>query len=430
MASRLRLKRLLVVVSAVYGFLVMLNILSLPRDLDTFLRHPDTWLKISVVVSVPPNLTRKNKTSRNISDHRFSSTSGSLLAVTGKTTKPMSSSFVTHRTRTSTLCPMRLMVKDNVNVKDFFKPSPHPVTKIVSAFVIQPPDSFCNGFLDILVLVPSSPSRGDYREAIRETWGSGHWPFMDVGIQMTVLFLLGRPVGDTRGNVSQAVMKEAAEHRDVLMVDADDGYRQMTVKMLAGLLWLSQRCSRVRYVARVDEDHFLNLPLFFHRVHSWFTNSSHGQSAIVGKILCSKTSVVHRTEKSKHHVNFSDYPYDYFPSYMKGGTYVMSADLVPQLVNMARYVKAFTVDDAYITGVLVRVLHVLLINLPKVIMEGTTASFLEQCSLSQHDSDPYTMRTIWKTLHEKPSAVCELQPNIYLKPCARQCSVRGYYWKP
>ncbi|XP_076454261.1 uncharacterized protein LOC143289204 [Babylonia areolata] len=372
-------------------------------------------------INSDPKATRSNRSSVNsspkvIRSNRFIGFNRSYID-----SAPKISPAVTKTKKLSTFCPMRLTAKDHVTPEEYFRPRPDPVTEVVSTFLIQPSSQFCGSFLDILFLVPSSPFGEKDRSAIRDTWGSGRWPHQPHGIHMAVLFLLARP--HIRSHVSVLVEKEAATHDDVLMLDADDGYRQMTVKMLAGLQWLSQHCRLVRYVARVDADHFLNVPLFYHRVHSWFQRSPQRHRVIMGKILCSITSIVHRLPLSKHFVSFADYPFEFFPSYMAGGTYVMTAELVPRLVNVSRYVKSFTVDDAYITGVLARTLNLLLVNLPECVMRESARFFVRNCGLSKHRSRPSTMRSIWDMLHVL-SVRCTQVPDLPVLPCSLSCSTQ------
>ncbi|XP_076454259.1 UDP-GalNAc:beta-1,3-N-acetylgalactosaminyltransferase 1-like [Babylonia areolata] len=410
-SARLQLKRLFSLVTAVYGLTLLLIVIFLHRYHHSFVHRHDTFPNpMKIIHSILPALTLAPK---DITANRSSVHSA-----------PKISPAVTKTKELSTFCPMRLTAKDHVTPEEYFRPRPDPVTDVVSTFLIQPSSQFCGSFLDILFLVPSSPFGEKDRSAIRDTWGSGRWPHQPHGIHMAVLFLLARPPEKNRSHV--LVEKEAAAHGDVLMLDAEDGYRQMTVKMLAGLQWLSQHCRLVRYVARVDADHFLNVPLFYHRVHSWFQHSPQRHHAIMGKVLCSVTSVTHRTPLSKHFVNFTDYPFDYLPTYMAGGTYVMTAELVPRLVNVSRYVKSFTVDDAYITGVLARTLNLLLVNLQHVVFENSADHFFKLCGLSFHIKNQLmSLQTLWEKLHTHPG-LCTQRTHFPMRTCAEVCGTRDY----
>ena len=57
-------------------------------------------------------------------------------------------------------------------------------------------------------------------------------------------------------------------------------------------------------------------------------------------------------------VNFTAYPFNCYPPYLVGPSYVMTTDLASRMISVAQKIPLVPNEDAHITGILARVLRV------------------------------------------------------------------------
>ena len=56
----------------------------------------------------------------------------------------------------------------------------------------------------------------------------------------------------------EEVLQEWEEHKDILLGDAEEGYKVLAYKHLAGLRWVNEKCNRVETVIKMDDDIFVD----------------------------------------------------------------------------------------------------------------------------------------------------------------------------
>ena len=116
--------------------------------------------------------------------------------------------------------------------------------------VIREPSS-CSVSSDtsLLVAVFSAPGNTLARATIRRTWGKKMMEYSGVKL----VFMLGQD------SVHQkALLLEAEDNHDMIIEDFHDTYLNLTLKTTFLLKWVTARCSRVKYVFKVDDDVFVN----------------------------------------------------------------------------------------------------------------------------------------------------------------------------
>ena len=288
----------------------------------------------------------------------------------------------------------------------YFTPRSRPITEVVSRFLVQPQPGLCSLQLDLLVLVPSPPGAEDVRDTIRDTWGSvvrTGWPHVQWERKVALVFVLGRHPQPRRFNLT-ALRQEAVAHGDLLVGDFRDTYRNLTRKMMAGLHWVSRKCPRARYVLKADQDTFVNVAGLLAVLSQLQLAQPALGNTVLGEVLCSES--VNRDPASPVRVAASVYPFSTYPPYARGGSYVLPGALVAQLVNASRYMPYLPVEDAFINGVLARVLRAQHVHLPRV-MRGLACSvspcvFLTTQQLTATNVDLAMMRAIWSALLAGP----------------------------
>ncbi|RUS70546.1 hypothetical protein EGW08_021689, partial [Elysia chlorotica] len=107
----------------------------------------------------------------------------------------------------------------------------------------------------------SVASDAERRHSVRSTWGSvaktQTWPhaFINAGFQL--LFVLARPTATVKrdragsGDLEwRQVEQEAATHGDILFIDMQDSYFNLTLKLMSALQWVSYHCATVKFVLK------------------------------------------------------------------------------------------------------------------------------------------------------------------------------------
>ena len=113
------------------------------------------------------------------------------------------------------------------------------------------------------------------------------------------------------------------------------------------LKWYNQKCSHVPYLLKCDDDVFLNTKNL-HNLVSKITVDD----VLIGYLSCGNKPV--RDTKSKWYIPESIYAEDYFPPYLIGPGYLMSASAAQKLFRAARHVPWFIWEDVYLTGMVAR----------------------------------------------------------------------------
>jgi hypothetical protein len=187
---------------------------------------------------------------------------------------------------------------------------------------------------------------------LRETWAN---VTLFRNITFRVVFLLGvSPATDGRSSQQQHdIEQEFVKYGDIVQGNFIDTYKNLSLKALVGLRWVSEFCPEAEYVLKADDDAFVNIfeliPLM----------NAHANKSNV--IICSRWGEnlmpILRDRKTcmKWCVQSDEFKgRDFYPSYCAGIGYVVSRPLVPLLYNASKYTPFFWVDDVYVTGMLTK----------------------------------------------------------------------------
>ncbi|XP_002941819.1 beta-1,3-galactosyltransferase 2 [Xenopus tropicalis] len=197
----------------------------------------------------------------------------------------------------------------------------------------------CRGEAPFLVLlIPSMPQDVLVRDALRKTWANES---LIPGISIKRIFLLGRSfVNDIEISVEQ----ESSTFHDIIQQDFLDTYRNLTVKTLMGIEWVSRLCPRASYVMKVDTDMFFN-PWFLVR-QILQPEKPLKLEFFTGLIIVS--AVPFRNKDSKWYIPYEMYPKSYYPTYCSGTGYVFSGDLSPRIYKEAMGLTLLPFEDVFV----------------------------------------------------------------------------------
>ena len=79
--------------------------------------------------------------------------------------------------------------------------------------------------------------------------------------EIILVFFIGSAPVAADARVQASIEKEAAVHGDILQEDYIDTYENLTLKSISMIRWVSQNCPNARYVAKIDDDTYVNIPL-------------------------------------------------------------------------------------------------------------------------------------------------------------------------
>ena len=212
-------------------------------------------------------------------------------------------------------------------------------------YLIEPMDVCDTVNAEYVVLVLSSASSTERRQAIRSTWAARAF-----AKRVVVMFVLGDVA-----HTSQRLEEESDTYQDILQLEFRDIYRHLTLKTFAALQWVTERCSQVEFVVKTDDDVILNLMELRELVK---LELEFDKNLILG--ASAPNRLVQR--EGKWSVKKEDYPFEYYPQYVSGGLYAMGISAVSKIVDTCEYVPRIPVEDVFITGIVRKVLKIPVTN--------------------------------------------------------------------
>ncbi|KAM9810535.1 beta-1,3-galactosyltransferase 2-like [Neosynchiropus ocellatus] len=211
------------------------------------------------------------------------------------------------------------------------------------SYVLNQPDSCRLRSPFLVFMVPVAPEQRSARDAIRRTWGAA-------GERTLTLFYMGVPKGGPDRIAQLKLERESRQHGDVIQMNFVDSYRNLTIKTLMMMNWLTVHCPNASFAMKVDSDIFVNVPYLLQRLHR-----SPTLAFITGSVITDGTP--RRDPGSKWHLSEEEYPEESFPPYVTGPGYVFSLDLARHISLASRFVHMISMEDVYV-GLCLRVLGV------------------------------------------------------------------------
>jgi len=196
----------------------------------------------------------------------------------------------------------------------------------------------------VAILVISAPAHKAQREAIRAAWGRER-----EGVVFSFL------VGTVKGDLGRELLREATEHRDLIVSRVTDSYENLGLKTISGLDWVVQYCPDAEFVLKVDDDMFVQVDKLLELVHSLLLEGK-SQKLVVGNISRGWRPV--RNPRSKYYITEAQYEGDTYPDFATGPSYLVSRAAVIPLVEEALVQKYIHLEDVFITGVVAQTVGV------------------------------------------------------------------------
>ncbi|XP_013422058.1 beta-1,3-galactosyltransferase 1-like [Lingula anatina] len=207
----------------------------------------------------------------------------------------------------------------------------------------------------LLILITSSPENFVKRQGIRKSYCNKKQTEAIGGVTCNwqCVFLIGKT---DKYTINKNLKKESAISRDLLFGNYLDSYRNLTLKVLHGLRWSSEEC-HAKYILKTDDDCFINTPILsqFLLYENTLTKGLYAGHVFVEQ---QHREVVRGNPKfNKWAVSDQDFKEQYYPEYVSGTGYVLSCDVVEDILSLVPKVPPFVNEDAYI-GTLVHKLGI------------------------------------------------------------------------
>ncbi|XP_053491276.1 beta-1,3-galactosyltransferase 2-like [Ictalurus furcatus] len=190
----------------------------------------------------------------------------------------------------------------------------------------------------LVLMVPVAPNNRAARDAIRTTWGSEK---MVMDKNVSLFFLLGQPGHEGREELQQKILQESEEHHDIIQSDFLDSYKNLTIKTIVLMEWLTAYCQNAAYAMKIDADMFLNVNALVNMLLQ-----APRENYMTG--LVASGAIVLRDPRSKWYLPKDVFPEDFYPPYALGLGYVFSLDLPDKLIEGSKHVKAVYIEDVFL----------------------------------------------------------------------------------
>jgi hypothetical protein len=187
---------------------------------------------------------------------------------------------------------------------------------------------------------PSATKNFHERMAIRTTWTNKYY---NENKNIKNIFIIGLTLNES---LNSQIKLESDLYGDIVQGNFLDTYRNLTLKTILGLKWVSEYCANSKFVLKVDDDMVVNIQsLSKYLLNLTMNNSLIKNNSIYG--YC-KTTVVIRDNSSKFYVPKEEYPGYRYPKYCIGPAYIFTSDLMKPMYNLTKYIKPFVMEDVYV----------------------------------------------------------------------------------
>ncbi|XP_033764212.1 beta-1,3-galactosyltransferase 1-like [Pecten maximus] len=267
------------------------------------------------------------------------------------------------------------------------------VSRNIPSFLIHPQQKcFKECVNDTVILVLSKASHRLRRRDIRQTWGNLE---MQKKYNLCLNFLVG-----IDENVSLSI--ENDDYGDIIQVDIEESYYNLTDKTIAAFRWMAQFCSEARFFFKVDDDVFVNIANL--QAIQLKYNKLLDDEHILG--ACSHFDLPWRTA-SKWHVSFEQYPFETYPPFCFGPGYLMTSHTACRIYEEMLHTTIFKLEDVYVGMVAYRIgIHVHNVEnfLRDFRLNPLTGwiwkHFYMQCTVVLHYVTPAQIQELWNERHE------------------------------
>lgn len=257
-------------------------------------------------------------------------------------------------------------------------------------YLISKPECSRNdSALYFVTLVHSSPTQYERRAACRETWAHSD-------ARTKTYFLMGMIQSPS---LQKRINEEEEQFHDIIQGNFIDSYHNLTYKHTMALKWFSENCPHVRYLLKLDDDVFVNVPA----TYEYLVNNKDDKKFILGIYFPPQSTF----RNGKWKTSIEDIREKFIPEYV---SVIYSNDFVKEAYKKTFTTKFLWLDDLYISGYIRMQLNVKAIPIYplrlsddalKMVLNGENMTAPDPMFIvSEHDRKYDEMIKLWKFTEE------------------------------
>ena len=216
------------------------------------------------------------------------------------------------------------------------------------------PQNPCGSLTDdsAIIVIYTSVTNMEGRSIIRNTYANAT---LLNELNMRHVFVIGKFRDGENEKKWKMVKAEQEIYQDIVIGDFVDTYRNLSYKGLTALRFVQEYCKKVKWVIKLDDDAIADTPRIIYKLRN---GHSHRKLTLFGEVFYHAKPIIcpHKPLKwcvNKTSIHASKVGRRY-PNYVMGIGYVLTADLVPHMLEQAADNPPFDIDDVYMTGILTR----------------------------------------------------------------------------
>ncbi|KAM3915665.1 beta-1,3-galactosyltransferase 2-like [Leptodactylus fuscus] len=257
-------------------------------------------------------------------------------------------------------------------------------------YIINEPSKCKDESPFLLFIIATVASEVEHRAAIRSTFGNKS---LKNGTSIMCLFLLGK----NSNQDSNSILEESDKYHDIIQKDFQDTYKNLTIKILMGIEWVSNYCPTAKYVMKTDSDMFVNTERLLDLLGP---DQPQKQNYFTGLVM--ENLQPQRHIESKWHMPHSLYPDELYPTFCSGTGYVFSGDLAPKILRSSFKAKYVYLEDVFV-GICLDREGIKITKPPDNLFYNDCVPFtpcVYNKIITSHYMNPTMLIIFWKTVQE------------------------------
>ncbi|XP_063387167.1 beta-1,3-galactosyltransferase 2-like [Cydia fagiglandana] len=226
--------------------------------------------------------------------------------------------------------------------------------RFIKDYVISPSERFCQKSPFVIIIVTSYVGNFELRNMFRRGMPQEKLE----SLHAARIFLLAEIPPKVKNITQSLIEEENQKFHDILQGAFTESYRNLTIKHLMGLQWVTTKCPDASYILKVDDDTVFR----FEKILNILLRTIDDDDFIMGYML--NNTEPKRDNTNRWYVSFEEYPNTEYPTYVSGWYYVTTPTVATKLINEAMYHPYFWVDDVLVTGILIGALNIRMIQMP------------------------------------------------------------------
>ena len=148
----------------------------------------------------------------------------------------------------------------------------------------------------------------------------------------------------------------------IIKVNIKDTYVNLSLKTIAMIKWAHMFCRTVKYIAKVDEDTYVNIKRLLSVVS--LAKKCNLSNTFIGRIVPPHDLL--RSDTDFWGINKTSYPLDSWPSYVHGFMYMFTTDIVSRVLErmLDKSTPVVSIEDVFFTGIVRALENVTITGIP------------------------------------------------------------------